>query len=182
MQLTEELLLKGLILIRPQVYHDSRGYFFESYNQEKMLGRDFKETFVQDNESLSNAGVLRGLHFQNPPYAQGKLVRVVKGAVMDVVVDIRKSSPTYKEHYAVELNEENKWMLYIPPGFAHGFITLKDDTIFQYKCTNYWNKASESGIRWNDEQLNINWKTAQPVLSEKDSELPLISDALNLFV
>jgi dTDP-4-dehydrorhamnose 3,5-epimerase len=181
MTITELLPLKGLILIKPQVFTDNRGYFFESYNQLRMLGDLFKEVFVQDNESLSHKGVLRGLHFQNPPFAQGKLVRVVTGSVMDVVVDIRKSSATFMQHYAVELNDENKWMLYIPPGFAHGFVTLEDNTLFQYKCTNYWNKVSESGIIWNDAQLKIDWKIPDPVLSEKDLALPLFSNVVNLF-
>lgn len=177
----EELFLKGLLLITPTIYPDERGYFFESFNSGKFGAAGLKETFVQDNESLSNKGVLRGLHFQNPPYAQGKLVRVVKGSVWDIAVDMRKNSPTFKKHFAIELNDSNKLMLYIPPGFAHGFVTLADATIFQYKCTNYWNKNSESGILYNDAELNIDWKVNLPLLSEKDMQLPLLKNTTNLF-
>ena len=131
--------------------------------------------FVQDNQSLSKKGVLRGLHFQNPPFAQGKLVRVIKGAVVDVAVDIRKNSPTYGQHFAVELSEENKIVFWIPPGFAHGFVTLKDDTIFTYKCTAIYNKESEGAILWNDEDLNIDWKVVSPLVSNKD----MVADNFN---
>lgn len=181
MALTELLPLNGLILIKPQIFTDSRGYFFESYNQKKMMGDSFHEIFVQDNESLSHKGVLRGLHYQLPPYAQGKLVRVVSGSVLDVVVDLRKSSSTYLQHYTVELNSENKWMLYIPPGFAHGFATLADNTCFQYKCTQYWIKEAEAGILWNDSRFNIDWKISNPLLSEKDLKLPLYNADENPF-
>ena len=124
--------------------------------------------FVQDNQSLSQKGVLRGLHFQAPPYAQAKLVRVISGAVLDVVVDIRKNSPTYGKHFDIELNAENKIMFFIPAGFAHGFATLADQTLFAYKCSNYYNKNSEGTILWNDPDLNINWNIENPLLSEKD--------------
>ena len=121
------------------------------------------------------------MHFQNPPYAQGKLVRVVAGSVRDVVVDIRKDSPTYKQHFTVVLTAQNKKTLYIPPGFAHGFITLEDATVFQYKCTNYWNKEAESGIIWNDSELNIDWGCRAPILSDKDLAMPILKSSLNLF-
>jgi dTDP-4-dehydrorhamnose 3,5-epimerase len=144
------------------------GYFFESYNDSVFKEHGIDVEFIQDNQSLSNSGVLRGLHFQAPPYDQGKLVRVITGAVLDVAVDIRKNSTTYGEHIAIELSEDNKTMFYIPPGFAHGFLTLKDSTIFSYKCTNLYNKASEGTVLWNDSDLNINWNISNPVLSEKD--------------
>jgi dTDP-4-dehydrorhamnose 3,5-epimerase len=129
-----------------------------------------KLDFVQDNQSLSQKGVLRGLHFQNPPHAQGKLVRVITGAVFDVAVDIRKNSPTYGKWFGLELTEKNKWMMYIPGGFAHGFATLQDNTIFSYKCTNFYDKASEDCILWNDPDLAIDWKIENPLLSEKDMQ------------
>ncbi len=172
----------AVLVIQPQVFEDNRGYFFESFSYQKIneIGLDAK--FIQDNESLSTQkGVLRGLHFQNNPFAQGKLIRVIKGSVFDVAVDIRKNSKTYGEHFALELNEENKTMLYIPPGFAHGFVTLRDNTIFNYKCTNYYNKASEDGILWNDKDLNINWGVENPILSEKDENNQLFKNFKSLF-
>lgn len=160
--------LKGLLVIKPKVFEDERGYFFESYNYHlfKQAGLDFN--FVQDNQSLSQTGVLRGLHFQNNPNAQGKLVRVISGSVFDVAVDIRKKSPTYGQWFSLELTEQNKWMMYIPEGFAHGFATLQDFTVFSYKCTNFYNKASEDCIFWNDSDLAINWPIENPILSDKD--------------
>ena len=160
--------IPDLLIVQPKVFEDARGYFYESYSKSLFEIHGIKEDFVQDNQSLSQAGVLRGLHFQNPPYAQGKLVRVIKGAILDVAVDIRKNSPTYGKHFLIELNEKNKTMLWIPAGFAHGFLTLEDDTIFSYKCTNYYNKASEGCIMWNDKDLEINWNIENPTLSEKD--------------
>lgn len=160
--------IEGLLIINPRVFGDVRGYFFESYNDSVFKEHGIDVEFIQDNQSLSNSGVLRGLHFQAPPYDQGKLVRVITGAVLDVAVDIRKNSTTYGEHIAIELSEDNKTMFYIPPGFAHGFLTLKDSTIFSYKCTNLYNKASEGTVLWNDSDLNINWNISNPVLSEKD--------------
>ncbi|MFO0321902.1 MAG: dTDP-4-dehydrorhamnose 3,5-epimerase [Bacteroidota bacterium] len=160
--------IKDLLIIKPKIFSDVRGYFFESYNKEVFKEHDISVDFIQDNQSLSNQGVLRGLHFQAPPFAQGKLVRVINGAVLDVAVDIRKNSPTYGEHVSIELNEENKTMFYIPPGFAHGFLTLTDHTIFSYKCTQVYNKASEGTVLWNDTDLKIDWKINNPILSEKD--------------
>lgn len=160
--------IEGLLIINPKVFADARGYFFESYNETVFKQNGIEANFVQDNQSLSNTGVLRGLHFQAPPFDQGKLVRVINGAVLDVAVDIRKNSSTYGEYVAMELTEENKTMFYIPPGFAHGFLTLRDNTIFSYKCTNVYNKASEGCILWNDKDININWKISNPILSEKD--------------
>jgi dTDP-4-dehydrorhamnose 3,5-epimerase len=160
--------IEGLLIINPKVFADARGYFFESYNETVFKQNGIEANFVQDNQSLSNTGVLRGLHFQAPPFDQGKLVRVINGAVLDVAVDIRKNSSTYGEYVAMELTEENKTMFYIPPGFAHGFLTLRDNTIFSYKCTNVYNKASEGCILWNDKDININWKISNPILSDKD--------------
>jgi len=168
--------LEGLLIIRPRVFEDDRGYFFESFRLDKMREFGIDSDFVQDNESKSQKDVLRGLHFQNPPFEQGKLVRVVKGAVLDVAVDIRRDSQTYGEWLSQELSEDNRTMLWIPPGFAHGFLTLKDDTIFQYKCTNYYNKESEGSIRWNDPDLNIDWGVENPVVSEKDRAAPFFSE------
>jgi dTDP-4-dehydrorhamnose 3,5-epimerase len=160
--------IKDLVLIQPRVFEDERGYFFESFNKNAFAQAGITEEFVQDNQSLSQPGVLRGLHFQWGDFAQSKLVRVIKGAVLDVAVDIRAGSPTYGKHFAVELNERNKLMLYIPVGFAHGFLTLAENTIFSYKCGNVYNKAAEGGIMWNDPDLNINWGIIDPMLSDKD--------------
>ena len=161
--------INGVFLIKPQVFNDNRGHFFESFNSKKFneaTGLDVQ--FVQDNQSLSSKNVLRGLHFQHPPFAQAKLVSVIKGEVLDVVVDIRKESDTYGEYIAENLNEENHHQLFIPEGMAHGFLTLKDDTIFSYKCSNYYDKGSEDGIIWNDSNLKIDWKIKNPLVSEKD--------------
>jgi dTDP-4-dehydrorhamnose 3,5-epimerase len=161
---------KGLLLIKPKVFQDARGYFFESFNREKFAAIGIHEDFLQDNQSLSGKDIVRGLHFQSPPHAQGKLVRVITGAVQDVVVDIRKSSTTYGQHYDIELNEENFLMLYIPPGFAHGFATLRDNTIFSYKCTDVYHPESEGGLAWDDREFGITWRVENPVLSEKDKK------------
>ena len=171
-----ETSISGVLLIKPKVLGDHRGYFYESYRRDKMMEFGVDPNFVQDNQSMSKKGILRGLHFQAPPFEQGKLVRVIKGSVIDVIVDIRGSSATYGEHYKVELNEENKLLLWVPTGFAHGFLTLQDDTIFSYKCTNYYNRESEGSIRWNSPKLNINWEMSNPILSEKDIEAPLFQD------
>ena len=173
--------IKDLLIIQPQVFRDERGYFFESFNHSSFVEEGLDLHFVQDNESKSQKGVLRGLHFQAPPFAQGKLVRVIKGAVMDVAVDIRKESPTYGKHFIQLLNEENKTMLWVPPGFAHGFVTLVDDTIFSYKCTNVYNKASEGSVRWDDADLNIVWGVTNPSLSDKDKVSPLFKDFISPF-
>lgn len=168
--------IEGVLLIKPKVFEDERGYFFESFRLDDLRYYGITLSFVQDNESMSEKGVLRGLHFQNPPYEQGKLVRVIKGAVLDVAVDIRIESPTYGKWVSYELNEKNKTMMWIPPGFAHGFVTLKENTIFQYKCTNYYNKESEGSVRWNDPNLKIDWKTKKPLVSEKDAIAPLFKN------
>ena len=161
--------IEGLLVFKPRVFEDSRGNFFESFNQkifEEHTNGMFH--FVQDNQSISKKGILRGLHFQNPPFAQGKLVRVVKGKVLDVAVDIRKKSKTYGEYFSIELSEANNTQFWIPPGFAHGFFSLEEDTIFSYKCTNYYSPESEGTIRWNDNDLNIDWNGIPTMVSEKD--------------
>lgn len=160
--------IDGLLVLQPRVFEDPRGYFYEPYNKKVMTALGVTEEFVQDNQSLSQKGVVRGLHFQNPPNAQSKLVRVLQGAVWDVVVDIRKNSPTYGRHFGIELSAANKTIFYIPKGFAHGFHTLEDNTLFIYKCSDYYSKESEDCILWNDKTLNINWNVTNPVLSEKD--------------
>jgi dTDP-4-dehydrorhamnose 3,5-epimerase len=156
-------------VFEPRLFHDNRGYFFESFNQqnfEDAIGE--KVTFVQDNESVSAKNVLRGLHFQAPPFAQGKLVRVTQGSVLDIAVDIRRSSKTYGEYVAIELSAENKKQLWIPPGFAHGFLALEDNTQFLYKCTAYYSPQHEHTLLFNDTDLDINWNVTDPIISEKD--------------
>jgi dTDP-4-dehydrorhamnose 3,5-epimerase len=176
-----ETTLEGVVLIKPKVFEDARGYFFESYNRNVFTNAGITADFVQDNQSLSQKGVLRGLHFQNNPFAQGKLVRVITGAVFDVAVDIRKNSSTYGKWFGQELTEKNKWMMYIPPGFAHGFATLEDNTVFSYKCTNFYSKVSEDCILWNDPDLKIDWKIKDPLLSDKDLQGKLFRDFETLF-
>jgi dTDP-4-dehydrorhamnose 3,5-epimerase len=173
--------IEGLLVIKPNLFEDARGYFFESYNQEKFRQLGIDVTFLQDNESKSGKNVLRGLHFQVPPYQQGKLVRVIKGAVLDVAVDLRKSSPTYGEWASIELSEKNKWMYWIPAGFAHGFLTLEENTVFFYKCTQVYHKESEAGIIWNDHSLNIKWGIENPMVSEKDKTAGKFSDFVSPF-
>ena len=178
--IVKETKLKGCFLIEPTVFKDRRGYFFESFNQQKFnesIGLNIN--FIQDNESFSVNGTLRGLHYQKGEFAQAKLVRVIKGNVLDIAVDIRKESPTFGEHISLELSEENKKQLFIPRGFAHGFIVLSDTAIFSYKCDNFYNKESEGGIIYNDKDLNIDWKLdeSELIFSEKDLELPWFKEA-----
>jgi len=163
--------IKGVFIIEPKVFTDERGYFFESFNAKKfkeLTGSDLN--FVQDNQSKSNRGTLRGLHYQDEPHAQGKLVRVISGAVLDVVVDIRKDSPTYGKHISEVLTSFDNNMLWLPPGMAHGFVALEDYTIFSYKCTDYYHPESEKCIVWNDEDLKIDWRFDEPLISEKDKK------------
>ena len=162
--------IEGLLILEPKVFGDERGYFFESFSQREFEEKVCKTVFVQDNESKSGYGVLRGLHFQKPPFEQAKLVRVVKGKVLDVAVDIREDSPTFGKHVSVELSEENKRQMFVPRGFAHGFAVLSEEAIFQYKCDNYYMPQAEGGILWNDPALNIDWKIPMEdvILSEKD--------------
>ncbi|MBL6667034.1 MAG: dTDP-4-dehydrorhamnose 3,5-epimerase [Crocinitomicaceae bacterium] len=165
----EKIGIEGLILINPHVFADDRGTFFESYNAARFDNLfDEKLHFTQDNISISKKNVLRGLHFQKPPMAQGKLVQVIKGSVLDVAVDIRSDSPTYGQHYKVELNDQNRLQLWIPEGFAHGFVALEDNTVFCYKCTSGYSKSDEMDLLWNDPLLNIDWGVTSPLLSDKD--------------
>jgi len=166
--------IEGLIIIEPGVFRDERGSFLESFHADKFRDNGIVTDFLQDNQSVSRKGVIRGLHFQVSPYEQGKLVRVSSGAVLDVAVDLRKGSKTFGRAFSIELNEENYRMLWIPPGFAHGFEALSDHAVFNYKVNAYYNKESERGILYNDPQLNIGWKSANPVLSSKDKELPTL--------
>lgn len=163
--------IEGVVVIEPQVFGDERGYFFESFNAECFLAETgIDVAFVQDNESRSKRGVLRGLHFQREPYAQAKLVRVVQGRVIDVAVDIRPGSPTFGKYVATELSWENHRQMFIPKGFAHGYVVLEDDTVFQYKCDEYYHPESEAGIAWNDPQIGIEWPLSEDeiILSDKD--------------
>lgn len=176
--------IEGLLIIEPRIFGDSRGYFYESFN-----ARDFAEKtnikieFVQDNESMSRYGVVRGLHFQNPPYTQSKLVRVVRGSVLDVAVDIRRDSPTYGQHVAVELTGDNHRQFFIGKGFAHGFAVLSDEAVFQYKCDAYYFPQSEGAIAWNDPDLSIDWHIPfeKVLLSEKDRNHPMLKDIVSPF-
>ena len=175
--------IPGVVIIEPHVFEDARGYFVESFSQ-RDFDRQVREVrFVQDNESKSSYGVLRGLHFQKPPHAQSKLVRVVKGSVLDVAVDIRKGSPTFGKHVAVELSAENHRQLFIPRGFAHGFVVLTDEVIFQYKCDNFYAPEAEGAIAWDDPDLDIDWKVPADkiILSAKDTNHPRLKDAQWLF-
>lgn len=160
--------IDGLLIIEPTVFKDGRGYFFESYNEQRYRELGITDVFVQDNQSCSQKGVVRGLHFQKPPYAQAKIVRVLRGAVLDFAVDIRKGSPTYGQYVSTLLSAENFRQFYIPAGFAHGFTALEDDTVFAYKCSAFYNKASEGCIMFNDKDLNIDWQIENPITSVKD--------------
>lgn len=170
--------IEGVVIIEPRVFNDARGYFFESYSKREFDEKVRPVDFVQDNESCSTRGVMRGLHFQRPPYAQSKLVRCVKGRVLDVAVDIRKGSPTYGWHVAVELTEDNHRQFFIPRGFAHGFAVLSDIAVFQYKCDNYYHPEADGGISIVDPSLGIDWQLdpSQAILSDKDTRHPLLAD------
>ena len=176
--------IEGVVIVEPRVFKDERGYFFESFSQREFDEKVCKTVFVQDNESKSCCGVLRGLHFQKPPFAQAKLVRCVRGRVLDVAVDIRKGSPTYGKHVAAELSEDNHRMFFIPQGFAHGFSVLSETAVFQYKCDNYYAPQYEDAIIWNDKELNINWLIPEKdiILSEKDKHHPLFKDFDSPFI
>jgi dTDP-4-dehydrorhamnose 3,5-epimerase len=175
--------IQGLVIIEPTVFEDSRGYFFEAYNRALFEKNGITTQFVQDNQSKSSFGVIRGLHYQQNPSAQAKLVRVLEGRILDVAVDIRKGSPTYGQHFDIELSAENKRQLYLPEGFAHGFSVLSKTAIVLYKCNALYNKSAEGGIRFDDAELGINWQVdpAAAVISEKDRILPSFKDALNNF-
>lgn len=171
----------SLFIIETQVYGDNRGYFYEGYNRKVLNDKGLEIDIAQTNISKSQVGVVRGLHFQNPPFAQGKLIRVLKGSVLDVVVDLRKKSSTFGKSFSIELSEKNAKCLWVPPGFAHGFRTLEDETIFYYDCTQVYNKEAEGSIRWNDPELNIDWGISNPILSEKDRNAPLFKDFVSQF-
>ena len=175
--------IEGVVILEPRIFRDARGYFFESFSVREFEEKVAHTTFVQDNESCSSYGVIRGLHFQKPPFTQAKLVRVIKGAVLDVAVDLRKDSPTYGKHVAVELTEDNHRQLFIPHGFAHGFAVLSDEVLFQYKCDNYYAPQSEGGILWNDPDLQRDWRIPadKVVLSEKDTRHPMLKDYISDF-
>lgn len=170
--------IDGVVIIEPRIFKDSRGYFFESYSKREFDEKVRPVDFVQDNESMSTRGVMRGLHFQRPPFTQSKLVRCVRGRVLDVAVDIRKGSPTYGRHVAVELSEDNHRQFFVPRGFAHGFAVLSDIAVFQYKCDNYYHPEADGGISIADESLGIDWKIdpSAAILSEKDLRHPLLKD------
>lgn len=176
-----ETSIAGLVEIFPRVFQDDRGFFFESYNEEIFKKLGLPTNFVQDNQSFSIKGVVRGLHFQNAPYAQGKLVRVISGRVLDVAVDIRPESPTFGKHEVFELRSDTNNMAYVPEGFAHGFVAL-EDSVFSYKCTNVYNKGAESGLLWNDPDLGIDWGVENPVVSEKDIILPSFKTLFEKYV
>ena len=175
--------IEGVVIIEPRLFRDGRGYFFESYSEKDFNAQVREVRFVQDNESKSSYGVLRGLHFQKSPYAQSKLVRVIRGAVLDVAVDIRKGSPTFGKHVAVELTEDNHRQFFIPRGFAHGFSVLTPEVIFQYKCDNFYAPQSEGALAWDDPDLGIDWRIPadRVILSEKDRHHPRLKDAEWLF-
>lgn len=175
--------IDGVVIIEPRIFCDERGYFYESFSQREFEEKVCRTTFVQDNQSKSSFGVVRGLHFQKPPYTQSKLVRCVKGAVLDVAVDIRKGSPTFGKYVAVELSGENHRQLFVPRGFAHGFAVLTDEAVFQYKCDNYYNKESEGTLAWNDPEIAIDWRIPldKVQLSGKDKQSKCIKEADFLF-
>lgn len=175
--------IEGVVIIEPRLFKDDRGYFFESFNQREFEEKVCKTTFVQDNESKSGYGVIRGLHYQKPPFAQSKLVRVIKGVVLDVAVDIRKGSPTFGQHVAVELTEENHRQFFIPRGFAHGFSVLSEEVIFQYKCDNFYHPEAEGAIAWDDAELGIDWRIPleKVLMSEKESKHKSLKNSNILF-
>ncbi len=172
--------ISGLALVEPRVFPDDRGFFLESYKESDFARAGIPFRFVQDNHSLSARNVIRGLHFQRPPRAQGKLVRVIRGRVWDVAVDIRKDSPTYKRWIGIELSDENHRMLFIPPGFAHGFLALTDDVHLLYKCTEEYDAALDGGVRWDDPDIGVAWPVRDPVISDKDNVLPYLKDLADL--
>lgn len=173
----EKTPFEGLLIIRPDVFGDDRGWFFESFSEARFrIETGMNLTFVQDNESMSKKGVIRGLHFQVSPKAQAKLIRVSRGSVLDVVVDLRRTQPTYGRHFSVVLSAHEHNQLFVPEGFAHGFAVLEDDTLFTYKCSNYYSREHERALRWNDPALRIDWGVDDPILSSRDCEAPLLAD------
>jgi dTDP-4-dehydrorhamnose 3,5-epimerase len=178
----EKTNIHGLCIIVPDVFADERGFFVETYHRDRYREAGVEADFVQDNLSCSGKGVLRGLHYQAPPFAQGKLVTVLSGCALDVAVDIRFGSPTFGKYVAVELSEKNHRQFWIPAGFAHGFIALEDDTLFAYKCTNVYSKAHDRGLLWNDPAIGIDWRIDAPLISEKDSRQPALRDLAEEFL
>jgi len=170
--------IKDVYEIYPKVFNDARGYFLETYREDLLAEKGINTRWVQDNQSFSVAGTVRGLHFQHAPYAQAKLVRVITGRVYDVCVDLRKDSPTFGQYHGVILDSAQHNLLYVPEGFAHGFSVL-EDAVFSYKCSNFYNKSSEGGLIWNDGQLDIDWMVSKPIISEKDQELPTLEEFIN---
>lgn len=172
--------IDGVVIIEPRIFKDQRGYFFESFSQKQFSQEVTNIHFVQDNESKSTYGVLRGLHFQKPPFAQAKLIRVIHGHILDVAVDIRKNSPTYGQHVEIELSDKNKQQLFIPHGFAHGFVVLSPEAVVQYKCDNYYNPEHEGSLRWDDPKININWRLDKEdiILSDKDKVSPFLEEVV----
>ena len=175
--------LEGLIIVEPDIFEDNRGYFFEAYNQQLFQQNGITRQFVQDNQSKSSHGVIRGLHYQLNPFAQSKLIRVLDGEILDVAVDIRKNSPTYGQHYSINLSSDNKKQLFLPAGFAHGFSVLSATAIVLYKCDAFYNKQSEAGIRYDDNELGIDWgiENGKEIISEKDLKLPSFKEAISNF-
>lgn len=169
--------IEGVVILEPRVFNDSRGYFFESFNRKAFEDAVGLVDFVQDNESCSSRGVMRGLHFQRPPHAQAKLVRCVRGSVLDVAVDIRKGSPTYGKYVSCLLTEDNHRQFFIPRGFAHGFVALTDNVEFVYKCDNYYSKECDRSVKFDDPQINVEWGVTEPIISEKDANAPLLKDS-----
>lgn len=172
---------RKLLIIKPRIYHDERGYFYESWNQQVFADAGIPEMFLQDNQSGSEKNVIRGLHFQIPPHEQGKLVRTITGSVLDVVVDLRKNEPSFGQHFKMVIKASDHLMLYIPPGFAHGFLSMEKGTVFAYKCTKAYHAPSEGSLRWNDPDLNIDWEVKKPHLSAKDKQAPFFKDFTSPF-
>ena len=172
--------ISGLVMVEPRLFPDDRGFFLESYKESEFIQGGIPDRFVQDNHSLSKKNVLRGLHFQRQPRAQGKLVRVIRGNVWDVMVDLRKDSPTYKRWVGIELSDQNNRMIFIPPGFAHGFIALSEDAHLLYKCTEEYDPLLDAGIRWNDPDIGVRWPVTEPIVSDKDKLLPFLRELENI--
>lgn len=176
-----QLPIEGVLLVKPQIFGDARGWFYETYNEERYFAAGITVKFVQDNQSFSQKNVVRGLHFQKPPFTQAKLVSVIQGAVLDVAVDLRSGSPTYGQYVSALLTGENHHQLFVPKGFAHGFSVLEDNTIFAYKCSNFYHKESEGNIVYNDPDVNVEWGVENPILSDKDKIGPTLREFVTPF-
>jgi len=180
--IVEKTDFEGLLIVIPDIFEDDRGYFFESYNRQRYTDKGISANFVQDNESMSKSGVIRGLHLQKKDSAQGKLIRIVRGKIFDVAVDLRLNSPTFGKYFSIILDDKEKKQVYIPPGFAHGFASLEDNTILHYKCTNYYNPETELTLLWNDPDIAINWPFQNPIVSDKDRRGMTFKDIKNLIL